>query len=180
MWIDDCTFFSLTFFQLICYFSGYRRIRDIAAHRLVFYPPPSPPTCIYYNKALTKKERWESNTYWWFFSCFSHLVSINFLFSGLSRVPWYRSRQMDFHPAAAIACSRLLKQGGHAKRMVRSHCVLMKWQFINSPFFQFNWYLLGQRAIGDITAHMLNFGLPRPLPLIDVHYKALYCWFIKL
>jgi hypothetical protein len=42
---------------------------------------------------------------------------------------------MDFHLAAAIARSRLSKQGGDAKRMVRSHCVLMKWQFINSPFF---------------------------------------------
>jgi hypothetical protein len=44
---------------------------------------------------------------------------------------------MDFHPAAAIAHSRLSNQGGDAKRMVRSHFILMKWQFINSPFFNY-------------------------------------------
>jgi hypothetical protein len=48
----------------------------------------------------------------------------------------------------------------------------MKWQFINSPFFQLNYCFSGHRAIGNTTAHMMHFGLPPPPPPTGVYYKA--------
>jgi hypothetical protein len=43
-------------FQSIWYFRGYRAIRDIAAHRLIFAPPPPLSARAYYNRAMMQKE----------------------------------------------------------------------------------------------------------------------------
>ena len=43
LFFDDHTFFHSPFFQLNCYFRGYRAFRDIIAHRRIFTTPP--PAC---------------------------------------------------------------------------------------------------------------------------------------
>ena len=89
--------------------------------------------------------------------------SIKLLFLGRTHDLWYLSSQADFCPAAAATRSRLYKQSGDAKRMVRNHCELTILQFFHSPFFQLNCYSWGERVICDISAHRLIFA-PPPLP----------------
>ena len=53
-------FFYSPFFQLNCYFWGYRAIRDIAAHSWIFAQPPPPSACVFYHKEAPQKEWCES------------------------------------------------------------------------------------------------------------------------
>ena len=116
-------FFYSPFFQLNCYFWGYRAIRDIAAHSWIFAPPPPPPAHVYYNRATTQKWWWEYILLWWFYSLFTHLFLNQIAIFVLSRDQSYRSPQLDFCPAAAAVRSRVLQQSGNAKRIVRMHCI---------------------------------------------------------
>jgi hypothetical protein len=77
---------------------------------------------------------------------------------------------MDFCPAAAAVRSRLIKQSGDAKRMVRNYFVLTILQFVYSPSFQLHCYFRGYRAILDIAAHRWIFAPPQ-LPSARVCYK---------
>jgi hypothetical protein len=54
---DDFTFLILTYFQLICYFLAEPVIGDIAAHRVIFAPPPLPSDRVDLNRAAKKKAR---------------------------------------------------------------------------------------------------------------------------
>ncbi len=54
--------------------------------------------------------------------------------------------------------------------MVRIVPVLTILDFFLSPFFQLNRYLLGYRAIREITAHRQIFALPPPAPA-HVYYN---------
>jgi hypothetical protein len=48
--------FHSPFFQLNCYFRGYRAIYDIAAHRWIFATPPPPSARVRQLKAELQKE----------------------------------------------------------------------------------------------------------------------------
>jgi hypothetical protein len=64
-----------------------------------------------------------------------NFFSIKLLFLGLSRDPGYLSSQLDFCPAVASTCSRVLQQSGYVKIMVRIHYVLTILQFVCKRFF---------------------------------------------
>ena len=94
--------------------------------------------------------------------------SIKLPFFVLSRDPRYRSRQMDFCPAAAATRSRVLQQSNHTKMMVRIHFVMMILQFVYSPFFQSNCYFraISRSVISQPTAGFLPSRRRRPLACI--------------
>jgi hypothetical protein len=102
------------------------------------------------------------------FDDFSVLVltifSIKLLLLGQTHEPWYLSPQTDFCHAAAVTRSRILKQSGNAKRMVRNNHIFSIFQFFYSPFFQLNCYFWGYHVICDISAQRRIFVPPPPLP----------------
>ena len=92
------------------------------------------------------------------------IFSIQSLYLGLSRDPWYLCPQTDFRPAAASDRSCLLKRSSGEKRTVRNERVLMIFHFFYLPFFQLNCYFWSDRVIRDISAHRRIFAPPPPPP----------------
>jgi hypothetical protein len=76
------------------------------------------------------------------------IFSIKSLHLEPSRNPRYLCSQTYFCPSVTVACSRLLKQSGDAKRTVRNDLVLTFVQFLYSPFFSFK--LLFLRRLHDL------------------------------